>query len=68
MKYEDMNFKVPVESESYKEDSEFVIEQITQILDRQRQKGDNRIVINTNLRMGLPLENINKIAGPMIEA
>ena len=59
MKYEDMNFKVPVESESYKEDSEFVIEQITQILDRQRQKGDNRIVINTNLRMGLPLENIN---------
>ena len=68
MKYEDMNFKVPVESESYKEDIEFVIEQITQILDRQRQKGDNRIVINTNLRMGLPLENINKIAGPMIEA
>lgn len=63
-----MNFKKPVESESYKEDSEFVIEQITQILDRQRQKGDNRIVINTNLRMGLPLENINKIAGPMIEA
>ena len=58
-----MNFKVPVESESYKEDSEFVIEQITQILDRQRQKGDNRIVINTNLRMGLPLENINKIGG-----
>ena len=54
MKYEDMNFKVPVESESYKEDSEFVIEQITQILDRQRQKGDNRIVINTNLRMGFP--------------
>ena len=68
MKYEDMNFKIPVESESYKEDSEFVIEQITQILNRQRQKGDNRIVINTNLRMGLPLENINKIAGPMIEA
>ena len=59
MKYEDMNFKVPVESESYKEDSEFVIEQITQILDRQRQKGDNRIVINTNLRMGLQLEYIN---------
>ena len=24
--------------------------------------------INTNLKMGLPLENINKIAGPMIEA
>ena len=38
MKYEDMNFKVPVESKSYKEDSEFVIEQITQILDRQRQR------------------------------
>lgn len=30
--------------------------------------GDNKIIINTNLRMGLPLENINKIAGPMLEA
>lgn len=68
MRYEDMTFKIPVESPTYKEDSEFVIEQMILILDRQKERGDNKIIINTNLRMGLPLENINKIAGPMIEA
>lgn len=68
MQYEDMIFKVPVESPDYKEDSEFVIRQMNLILDRQKEMGDNKIIINTNLRMGLPLENINKIAGPMIEA
>ncbi len=68
MKYEELNFKVPVESESYKEDSEFVIGQMKSILDSQMESGDNKIVINTNLKMGLPLENINKIAGPMLEA
>lgn len=68
MQYEDMIFKVPVESPDYKENSEFVIRQMNLILDRQKEMGDNKIIINTNLRMGLPLENINKIAGPMIEA
>lgn len=68
MKYEDMDFKKPVESLTYQKDSEFVINQINLILDRQVKRGDNKIIINTNLRMGLPLENINKIAGPMIEA
>ncbi len=68
MKYEDFNFKIPQESDTYQEDSAYVIEQITSILDERRDMGDNKIVINTNLRLGLPLENINKIAGPMIEA
>jgi hypothetical protein len=31
-------------------------------------KGDNKVIINTNLKRGLPMENINKIAGPFIEA
>ncbi|MDE6750175.1 MAG: hypothetical protein K2K21_14085 [Lachnospiraceae bacterium] len=68
MKYEDLILKQPVESATYKEDSEFVINQIRNILDRQKKIGDDKIIINTNLKMGLPLENINKIAGPMIEA
>ena len=29
---------------------------------------NNRIIINTNLKRGLPLENINKVAGPFVEA
>lgn len=68
MKYEDLLLKQPLESATYKEDSEFVITQIRKILDRQKETGDDKIIINTNLKMGLPLENINKIAGPMIEA
>lgn len=32
------------------------------------QQGRNRIFIRTNLKRGLPLENINKVAGPFVEA
>lgn len=68
MKYEEMIFKIPIESDTYEEDSAFVIKQITGILDERKRAGDDKIIINTNLVSGLPLENINKIAGPMIEA
>lgn len=68
MRYEDLIFKIPKESPSYREDSAFVIQQITAILDERKLRNDNKIIINTNLKLGLPLENINKIAGPMVEA
>lgn len=68
MRYEDMIFKIPVESDTYREDSDFVIDEIIHILDHRKHMGDDKIIINTNLVSGLPLENINKIAGPMIEA
>lgn len=68
MKYEDLNFKKPLESKTYREDSAFVVSQITSILDERQAAGDDRIILNTNLKQGLPLENINKLAGPMIEA
>ena len=68
MKYEDLIFKIPQESSTYQDDSTFVIQQITAILDACKAANKNKIIINTNLRKGLPLENINKIAGPIIEA
>ena len=68
MRYEDLDFKIPQESPTYREDSAFVIRQITDILGARKAAGDNKIVLNTNLKLGLPLENINKIAGPMLEA
>lgn len=67
-KYKDLNFKIPEESKDYSEASDFVIKTIEDILARSIKNGDNRIVINTNLRNGLPMENINKIAGPFVEA
>lgn len=68
MTYDDLIFKIPVESETYKEDSDFVIENIIKILDERKSNNDNKVVINTNLKFGIPLKNINKIAGPLVEA
>ena len=68
MTYSDLIFKIPQESKTYREDSDFVVKRILSIIDARKNVGDNKIVLNTNLKLGLPLENINKIAGPMIEA
>ncbi|MBP5622430.1 MAG: hypothetical protein J6X44_10485 [Thermoguttaceae bacterium] len=68
MNYSDVTFKIPQESECYFQDSRFVISRIIALLDERKKTGENKIVINTNLKQGLPLENINKIAGPLIEA
>lgn len=68
MKYEDLDFIIPVESPTYKDDSDFVVSQIKGMLDNRMNVGDDKIILNTNLKSGLPAENINKIAGPMIEA
>ena len=68
MTYDDLIFKIPKETNTYREDSAFVITQIISILDARKHAGDDKIILNTNLKLGLPLENINKIAGPMIEA
>lgn len=68
IRYEDLDFKIPVESASYRNDSEFVIQQIISIPDERKIADDNKIIINTNLKSGLPIKDINKIAGSMIEA
>ena len=66
--YDESNFKIPVESDDYTECSDFVINHIEQIIANAIEKGENKIIINTNLRLGLPMENINKVAGPFVEA
>jgi len=68
MKYEDIKFKVPIESADYRECSAFVVKAISEIIKNAIDTNQNKIIINTNLRLGLPMENINKIAGPFIEA
>jgi hypothetical protein len=68
MKYEDLTLKQPKQCEDYDECSTFVINSIEQIMQQAIDAGRNRIVINTNLKLGLPMENINKIAGPFVEA
>ncbi|MCF0211687.1 MAG: restriction endonuclease [Bacteroidales bacterium] len=66
--YEKQDFIIPTESADYNETSKYVIAAIEGVVEQAIQRGENRIVLNTNLRHGLPMENINKIAGPFVEA
>jgi len=68
MKYDDLEFKIPKQGEDYDECSAFVIKAIEEIMKAAIDSGRNKIIINTNLKLGLPMENINKIAGPFVEA
>ena len=68
MTYDDQDFKVPVQSDDYAECSLFVTTAIEAMIKEAIDGGDNKIFINTNLKFGLPMENINKIAGPFVEA
>jgi hypothetical protein len=68
MDYENMPFKVPIESKTYESDSAFVVSAVENIIKKVIDQGNNKIILNTSLKLGLPMENINKIAGPIIEA
>jgi hypothetical protein len=68
VEYKELNFKVPQESTDCAECSDYVITQIEAILGKALNAGKNKIIVNTNLRLGLPMENINKVAGPFVEA
>lgn len=66
--YNTHDFKIPKESSDYAECSAFIIEQIESIITTAMDSGRNKILIDTNLKLGLPMENINKVAGPFVEA
>jgi hypothetical protein len=63
-----IRFKIPQENPDYSEQSAYVLERIGQIMHHAIETGRNRIFIHTNLKRGLPIENINKVAGPFVEA
>lgn len=68
MSYDDLELKKPIESDDYEECSCFVVYSIENIMKDAMDSGQNKIIINTNLKLGIPMENVNKIAGPFIEA
>ena len=55
MKYDELDFKIPQESEDYPEGSKFVTEKVEAIIARAITEGRNKIIINTNLKLGLPM-------------
>jgi hypothetical protein len=60
--------KLPKESAFYSKMSDGVCLAIRTIMKEAIDSGNNKIFIRTNLKRGLPLENINKVAGPFVEA
>lgn len=60
--------KFPKESSLYPKMSDGVCGTIRNIIQEAIDSGNNKIFIRTNLKRGLPLENINKVAGPFVEA
>lgn len=60
--------KLPKESALYPQMSDGVCGMIREIIKEAIDSGNNKIFIRTNLKRGLPLENINKVAGPFVEA
>jgi len=68
MTYDELDLREPLESEDYQDCSDFVISSLGEIMREAIDSGRNKIVINTNLKLGIPMENVNKIAGPFVEA
>ena len=68
MGYNDQIFKIPQQADDYSECSKFVTSSIESIIRDAIRAEKNKIFINTNLKRGLPMENINKVAGPFVEA
>lgn len=52
----------------YKAISESSIAAINRVMKWAKEQDRNRILIDTNLKLGIPMENVNKIAGPFVEA
>jgi len=68
MTYASLNLKKPKQSDDYDECSTFIVNSIEAIMKSAMDSGRNKIIINTNLKLGIPMENVNKIAGPFVEA
>lgn len=68
MEYDGLDLKHPEQCEDYDQCSKFVTNAIEAMMQAAINARRNQIIINTSLKLGLPMENINKIAGPIIEA
>lgn len=68
MQYDKLELKQPKQCLDYEECSAFVLASIEEIVNDAIRAKRNKIIINTNLKLGLPMENINKIASPFVEA
>lgn len=60
--------KVPEESECYDERSEYLLNSINSMVQDAFNDGYKQIILDTNIKGEFPLDNINKLAAPLIES
>ena len=63
-----VSLKPVTEIHCYKAISESSIAAIDRVMTWAKEQDRNKILIDTNLKLGIPRENVNKVAGPFIEA
>lgn len=60
--------KWPEEDSNYQEMSDRNLTLINEMVQAEFDKGKNKIILNTNIKGSFPLDNINKLAAPLIES
>lgn len=67
MTYNDFNLIKANDDKNYSKFSKKAIDIVKGIFDELLSDDENEVILKSNLRNGLPIENINKIAGPVLE-
>ncbi len=67
MSYKELNLRKAIENKDYNTYSKEAICKIDSIFNDLLNSANNEVAIKSNLSKGLPIENINKIAGPILE-
>lgn len=66
--YKELDVKIPEESKNYEVMSEKALNKINKMVQRKFDSDDHSIILDTNILGTFPLDNINKLAAPLIEA
>lgn len=66
--YEGVSVKEPIEMDDYEEKSEYAVKQIQAIIQKKIDNEENQIPVMIGLKKGIPMENIHRIAAPIVEA
>lgn len=66
--YEGITLKEPIELDTYEENSDYAVTQIEKIIQTKIDNNKNQIPVRIGLKKGIPMENIHRIAAPIVEA
>lgn len=65
--YKELDVKIPEESKNYEVMSEKALNKINKMVQRKFDSDDHSIILDTNILGTFPLDNINKLAAPLMK-